>query len=137
MIKNLEKQFSKNGYVIFKTKETKKLLELQSKILDLILASNKKAKQNFKKFKNTKDFFINLHRFISLKELNKGRPSGKKHIPWKENQGKSMINSRFQTIEMEWLFNKMPQDQQRNLAAGLLKFAKSMSEWSAAHAKLT
>lgn len=72
-----------------------------------------------------------------LKELNKGRPSGKKHIPWKENQGKSMINSRFQTIEMVWLFNKMPQDQQRNLAAGLLKFAKSMSEWSAAHAKLT
>ena len=73
MIKNLEKQFSKNGYVIFKTKESKKLLELQSKILDLILASNKKAKQNFKKFKNTKDFFINLHRFISLKELNNFR----------------------------------------------------------------
>ena len=57
--------------------------------------------------------------------------------PWKENQGKSMINSRFQTIEMVWLFNKMPQDQQRSLAAGLLKFAKSMSDWSAAHAKLT
>ena len=73
MIKNLEKQFSKNGYVIFKTKESKKLLELQSKILDLILASNKKAKQNYKKFKNTKDFFINLHRFISLKELNNFR----------------------------------------------------------------
>ncbi len=73
MIKNLEKQFSKNGYVIFKTKETKKLLELQSKILDLILASNKKAKQSYKKFKNPKDFFVNLHKFISLKELNNFR----------------------------------------------------------------
>ena len=47
-----------------------------------------------------------------------------------------MINSRFQTIEMVWLFNKMPPQQQNDLAAGLLKFAKSMSEWSAAHAKL-
>ena len=72
-----------------------------------------------------------------LKELNRGRPSGQKYVAWKENQGKSMINSRFQTIEMVWLFNKMPQDQQRSLAAGLLKFAKSMSDWSAAHAKLT
>ena len=71
-----------------------------------------------------------------LNELNKGKPSGKKFIPWKENQGKSMINSRFQTIEMVWLFNKMPPQQQNDLAAGLLKFAKSMSEWSAAHAKL-
>jgi hypothetical protein len=72
-----------------------------------------------------------------LEELNKGYPTSKtKYRPWKENQGKSMINSRFQTIEMVWLFNKMPQEQQNNLAAGLLKFAKSMSDWSAAHAKL-
>ena len=30
----------------------------------------------------------------------------------------------------------MPQEQQNNLAAGLLKFAKSMSDWSAPFAKL-
>ena len=72
-----------------------------------------------------------------LNELNKGYPSGKnKYKPWKENQGKSMINSRFQTIEMVWLLNKMPQDEQNALAVGLLKFAKSMSDWSAPHAKL-
>lgn len=74
-----------------------------------------------------------------LNELNKGKPKpGNKdaYIPWKENQGKSMINSRFQTIEMVWLLNKMPLEQQNNLAAGLIKFAKSMSDWSAAHAKL-
>ena len=47
-----------------------------------------------------------------------------------------MINSRFQTIEMVWLLNKMPQDEQNALAVGLLKFAKSMSDWSAPHAKL-
>ena len=72
-----------------------------------------------------------------MDELNKGYPSGKnKYKPWKENQGKSMINSRFQTIEMVWLLNKMPQDEQNALAVGLLKFAKSMSDWSAPHAKL-
>ena len=47
-----------------------------------------------------------------------------------------MINSRFQTIEMAWLLNRMPQEEQNSLAVGLLKFAKSMSDWSAAHAKL-
>lgn len=73
MIKDLEKQFNKNGYVISKTKEHKKLLELQSFVLDLILASNKNARLNYKKFKNNKDFFINLHKFISLKELNNFR----------------------------------------------------------------
>ena len=73
MIKNLEEQFNKNGYIISKTRENKKLVELQSIILDLILASNKNARLNFKKFKNTKDFFINLHKFISLQELNNFR----------------------------------------------------------------
>ena len=51
MIKNLEEQFNKNGYIISKTRENKKLVELQSIILDLILASNKNARLNFKKFK--------------------------------------------------------------------------------------
>ena len=73
MIKNLEKKFNKNGYVIAKTKEKELLLKLQSKILELILASNKSARQNFKRFKNTKDFFPNLHKFISLDELNNFR----------------------------------------------------------------
>ena len=68
-----------------------------------------------------------------LKELNKGNPDGK---PWAENQGKANINSKFQSIELIWLLNKMPQEQQNNLAAGLLKFAKSMSDWSAPFAKL-
>ena len=57
MIKDLEKQFNKNGYVISKTKEHKKLLELQSFVLDFILASNKNARLNYKKFKNTKRNF--------------------------------------------------------------------------------
>jgi hypothetical protein len=72
-----------------------------------------------------------------LKELNKGKPSGKKWKPWKENQGKSMINSKFQSITLIWLLNKMPQKSQNKLAAGLLKFAKSQSKWSSAHAKLS
>lgn len=73
MIKNLEKKFNKNGYVIAETKEKELLFKLQSKILELILASNKNARQNFKRFKNTKDFFTNLHKFISLSELNNFR----------------------------------------------------------------
>lgn len=73
MIKNLEKKFNKNGYVIAETKEKELLFKLQSKILELILASNKSARQNFKRFKNTKDFFTNLHKFISLSELNNFR----------------------------------------------------------------
>jgi len=68
-----------------------------------------------------------------LKELNKGNPNGK---PWAENQGKANINSKFQSIELIYLLNKMPPGQQNKLAAGLLKFAKSMSDWSAPFAKL-
>tara|TARA_B100002019_G_C21257645_1_gene594840 strand:- start:1216 stop:2058 length:843 start_codon:yes stop_codon:yes gene_type:complete len=73
MIKSLEKKFNKNGYVIAETKEKELLFKLQSKILELILASNKSARQNFKRFKNTKDFFTKLHKFISLSELNNFR----------------------------------------------------------------
>jgi len=71
------------------------------------------------------------------KELNKGHPVGKKHNPWKENQGKAMINSKFQSITLVWLLSKMPQKEQNDLAAGLLKYAKSMSKWSSAFAKLS
>jgi hypothetical protein len=72
-----------------------------------------------------------------LKELNKGYPIGKKHKPWKENQGKSTVNSKFQSIELIYLLSKMPQKEQNDLAAGLLKYAKSMSKWSSAFAKLS
>ena len=68
MIKNLEKKFNKNGYVIAKTKEKELLLKLQSKILELILASNKSARQNFKRFKIPKIFsltFINLYLWMN------------------------------------------------------------------------
>ncbi len=73
MIKNLEKNFNKNGYVIAKTNQIDALLKLQEKILEMILSSNKKARLNYKKYKNVKDFFVNLHKHISLKELNNFR----------------------------------------------------------------
>ena len=39
----------------------------------MILSSNKKARLNYKKYKNKKYFFVNLHKHISLKELNNFR----------------------------------------------------------------
>ena len=39
----------------------------------MILSSNKKARLNYKKYKNFKDFFVNLQKHISLKELNNFR----------------------------------------------------------------
>ena len=112
----------------------KKFKAIEKKWKSMRRWKNIKYKQGANLSQYEKTFSFGVNGFLN--ELNKGKPSGKKFIPWKENQGKSMINSRFQTIEMVWLFNKMPQQQQNDLAAGLLKFAKSMSEWSAAHAKL-
>ena len=112
----------------------KKFKAIEKKWKSMRRWKNIKYKQGANLSQYEKTFSGGVNGFLN--ELNKGKPSGKKFIPWKENQGKSMINSRFQTIEMVWLFNRMPPQQQNDLAAGLLKFAKSMSEWSAAHAKL-
>jgi sporadic carbohydrate cluster 2OG-Fe(II) oxygenase len=70
MTTKLEDDFSKKGYVISKTKEQKALLYLQEKVLNFIISSDKNAKQNFKKYKNIKEYFINLHKYISLNKLN-------------------------------------------------------------------
>ena len=70
-------------------------------------------------FKNDKNF-INM--------LNK------ENLP--ENKGKSVINSRFQTLMLCSILSTMKKAEAEKLALKLLKYGKSMSEWSAAHMKL-
>ena len=70
-------------------------------------------------FKNEKNF-INM--------LNK------ENLP--ENKGKSIVNSRFQTLMLCQIISSMKQKDARKLALQLLKYGKSMSDWSAAHLKL-
>lgn len=70
MSNNLENDFSKKGYIISKTNEQKALSYLQEKILNFILSSDKNAKKNFKKYKSIKDYFSNLHKYVSLNKLN-------------------------------------------------------------------
>ena len=70
MSTNLENNFNKKGYIITKTKEDSALSYLQEKILNFILSSDKNAKQSFKKYKNIKDYFSNLHKYVPLKKLN-------------------------------------------------------------------
>ncbi len=69
----LENEFKKKGYIIRKTKETKALVYLQKQILNFILSSDKNLKKNYRKHKNIKDFFNNLHKYIPLKKLNNFR----------------------------------------------------------------
>lgn len=70
MSNKLENDFCKNGYIICKNKEQDALLALQEKVLNFVISSDKNAKQNFKKYKNIKDFFSNLHKHVSLNKLN-------------------------------------------------------------------
>ena len=70
MSNKLENDFQKNGYTVSKTKEQKALSYLQEKILNFVLSSDKNAKQNFKKYKNIKEYFSNLHKHVSLNKLN-------------------------------------------------------------------
>lgn len=70
MSNKLENDFCKNGYIICKNKEQDALSALQEKVLNFVISSDKNAKQNFKKYKNIKDFFSNLHKHVSLNKLN-------------------------------------------------------------------
>lgn len=70
MSTNLENNFNKKGYIITKTKEQNALSYLQEKVLNFILSSDKNAKQSFKKYKNIKDYFSNLHKYVPLNKLN-------------------------------------------------------------------
>jgi sporadic carbohydrate cluster 2OG-Fe(II) oxygenase len=70
MSNKLENDFQKNGYIVSKTKEQKALSYLQEKILNFVLSSDKNAKQNFKKYKNIKEYFSNLHKHVALNKLN-------------------------------------------------------------------
>ena len=76
--------------------------------------------------KNYDMAFKNEKQFIEM--LNKEK------LP--ENKGKAIVNSRFQTLKLVSLMSSMPQKDQKKLALSLLKYGKSMSEWSAAHLKL-
>jgi len=58
----------------------------------------------------------------------------KENLP--ENKGKAVINSRFQTLMLCQIISSMNKKDARKLALQLLKYGKSMSEWSAAHMKL-
>jgi len=70
-------------------------------------------------FKNEKNFIIMLN---------------KENLP--ENKGKAIINSRFQTLQLCYIISSMSKNNSKKLAMSLLKYGKSMSEWSAAHLKL-
>ena len=70
MSNNLENYLNKKGYIISKTNEQNALSYLQEKILNFILSSDKNAKKNFKKYKSIKDYFSNLHKYVSLNKLN-------------------------------------------------------------------
>ena len=54
----------------------------------------------------------------------------------KENAGKAWVNSKFQVLELFSKLHSMSQIEEKKLAFALLKYAKSESEWSAAHLKL-
>ena len=58
----------------------------------------------------------------------------KENLP--ENKGKAVINSRFQTLMLCYVISSMSKVKAKKLALQLLKYGKSMSEWSAAHLKL-
>jgi hypothetical protein len=75
---------------------------------------------------NYNNAFKNEKNFIDM--LNK------ENLP--ENKGKSVVNSRFQTLMLCQIISSMKQKEARKLALQLLKYGKSMSEWSAAHMKL-
>ena len=75
---------------------------------------------------NYNNAFKNEKNFIDM--LNK------ENLP--ENKGKAVINSRFQTLMLCQIISSMNKKDARKLALQLLKYGKSMSEWSAAHMKL-
>ena len=75
---------------------------------------------------NYSNAFKNEKNFIDM--LNK------ENLP--ENKGKAVINSRFQTLMLCQIISSMNKKDARKLALQLLKYGKSMSEWSAAHMKL-
>jgi len=80
MSNNIENNFRKNGFIIFKTKEQKALSYLQEKVLNFVLSSDKNAKQNLKKYKNIKEYFSNLHKHVALNKLNSLRVNAIKKI---------------------------------------------------------
>lgn len=69
----LESKFKKYGYAIKKTDNHESLKFLQETVLKYILSSSLAAKKNYKKYKSAQDFFTNLHKHISLQELNNFR----------------------------------------------------------------
>ena len=75
---------------------------------------------------NYNNAFKNEKNFIDM--LNK------ENLP--ENKGKSVVNSRFQTLMLCQIISSMNKKDARRLALQLLKYGKSMSDWSAAHMKL-
>ena len=75
---------------------------------------------------NYNNAFKNEKNFINM--LNK------ENLP--ENKGKAVINSRFQTLMLCYVIASMKKKDAESLALKLLKYGKSMSEWSAAHLKL-
>ena len=75
---------------------------------------------------NYNNAFKNEKNFIDM--LNK------ENLP--ENKGKAVINSRFQTLMLCQIISSMNKKDARRLALQLLKYGKSMSDWSAAHMKL-
>ena len=75
---------------------------------------------------NYNNAFKNEKNFINM--LNK------ENLP--ENKGKSVVNSRFQTLMLCQIISSMNKKDARRLALQLLKYGKSMSDWSAAHMKL-
>ena len=90
---------------------------IKAKNLSFARGANKTNYTNA--FKNEKNF-INM--------LNK------ENLP--ENKGKAIINSRFQTLMLCYIIAQMRKKEAESLALKLLKYGKSMSEWSAAHLKL-
>ena len=67
-MKDIQKNFEKNGYVI--VPGNKKLLDKIRKIIFLKIKDNKKIKDKSNNDENITKIFNNFHSFISLKELN-------------------------------------------------------------------
>ena len=108
---------SKTG--IKKFKEIQKSWKIVKSNRKLSFARGAMKKNYDMAFKNEKQF---------IEMLNKEK------LP--ENKGKAIVNSRFQTLKLVSLMSSMSQKDQKKLALALLKYGKSMSEWSAAHLKL-
>jgi hypothetical protein len=120
-----------------------------------ILEQDKKGKWKFttlgkKKFKQAK---LNWTLISKRRNLTFARGANKRNhtnafksektfLTWldkqdkKENAAKAWVNSKFQVLELFSKLDNMKVKDEKKLAFALLKYAKSESEWSAAHLKL-